>query len=122
MAALNVGGINVGSNIGVSVFKNPVKESLANPSQSPSSRFIFKGSYLKMAHLTLNYNAGNVKNVFKEFNIHITAQNLFTMTKYPGFDPEINSDRSINGIPSLGIDSLEYPSARTIIFGLKFSL
>lgn len=122
MAALNVGGINVGSNIGVSVFKNPVKESLANPSQSPSSRFIFKGNYLKMAHLTLNYKAGNVKNVFKEFNIHITAQNLFTMTKYPGFDPEINSDRSINGIPSLGIDSLEYPSARTIIFGLKFSL
>ncbi len=122
MSALNVGGISVGSNIGSSIFKSPVKESLANPSQSHSSRFIFKGNYLEMASMTLNYNLGTVKKVLKEANIYVTGQNLFIITKYPGFDPEINSDRSIKGIPSLGIDFLEYPSSRTIIFGINFLL
>ena len=122
MLALNVGGIQTGANIGTSVFYNPVKENLNNPSQSPSSRFIFKGDYLKMANLTLNYALGNVKRAFKDANIYITAQNLFIITKYPGFDPEANADASYNGIPSLGVDNLGYPSSRTIIFGLKFSL
>ncbi len=122
MAALNVGGINVGSNIGLSVFENPVKESLANPSQSSSSRFILKGNYLKMASITVNYDLGNVKNIFKDANIYITGQNLFIITKYPGFSPETNYDANINGIPSLGIDAPHYPSSRTIIFGLSFSL
>lgn len=121
-AVLNVGNINVGSNIGLSVFKNPVKESLANPSQSPSSRYIFKGNYLKMANLTFNYALGNVKNIFKEVNIYFTGQNLFIITKYPGFNPETNYDASINGIPSVGIDAPHYPSSRTIIFGINFSL
>jgi len=122
MSALNVGGINVGSNIGLSIYKDPVKESIANPSQSPSSRFIKKGNYLKMAHLTFNYALGNVKNIFKDVNIYVTGQNLFILTKYPGFSPETNYDASINGIPSLGIDAPHYPSPRTIIFGLRFSL
>ncbi len=122
MFALNVGGINIGSNIGLSVFKNPVKESVANPSQSPSSRFIFKGNYFKMASLTINYALGNVRNILKDVNINITGQNLFIITKYPGFSPETNADASINGIPSLGIDAPHYPSSRTIIFGLSFSL
>ena len=122
MQALNVGAIAGGSNIGLSVFKNPVKESLANPSQSPSSRFIFKGNYLKMASLSMSYSLGNVGKVFKDANIFVTGQNLFIITKYPGFDPEINSDRNIKGIPSLGIDFLEYPSSRTIFFGVNFSL
>jgi len=120
--ALNVGGIQTGANIGTSVFYNPVKESLNNPSQSPSSRFIFNGDYLKMANLTLNYALGNVNRVFKDANIYITAQNLFIITKYPGFDPEENADQSYNGIQSSGVDNLGYPSSRTIFFGLKFSL
>ncbi|MEP7375861.1 MAG: SusC/RagA family TonB-linked outer membrane protein [Chitinophagaceae bacterium] len=122
MGAMNVGGISFGNNIGLSAFKNPAKESLQNPSQSPSTRFIFKGDYLKMANLTLSYKIETGNKVFKDANIYITAQNLFIITKYPGFDPEINSDRSINGIPSLGIDYLEYPSSKTLIFGLNFSL
>ncbi|MES1226396.1 MAG: TonB-dependent receptor, partial [Bacteroidota bacterium] len=122
MAAMNVGGISFGNNIGLSVYKNPEKESLQNPSQSPSTRFIFKGDYIRMANLTLNYKIGDIKKIIKEANVNITVQNLFTITKYPGFDPEINSDKSINGIPSLGIDYLEYPASRTFMIGLNFSL
>jgi iron complex outermembrane receptor protein len=50
----------------------------------------------------------------KDANIYITAQNLFIITKYPGFDPEENADQSYNGVPSLGVDNLGYPSSRTI--------
>jgi len=75
-----------------------------------------------MANLTLNYALGNVKRAFKGANIYITAQNLFIITKYPGFYPEANAEASYNGIPSLGVDNLGYPSSRTIIFGLNFSL
>jgi iron complex outermembrane receptor protein len=118
---INVSGINAGRNIGLSVYKDPVKESFANP-VTASSRFIVKGNYMKMANLTIGYTLGNVAKVFKEANIYITGQNLFIITKYPGFDPEANYDGSINGVPSLGIDNVQYPSSRTIIFGVSFSL
>ena len=122
MGVINVGGINTGNNIGLSVYQNPVKESINNPSQSPSSRFIFKGNYLKMSNLTLSYSVGNVKKIFKAVRLSLTGQNLFIITKYPGFDPEANGNASIKGIPSLGIDLLQYPSSRTIVFGLNFTL
>ena len=122
MNILNVGGINSGRNIAVSVYEDPVKESFANPAQSHSSRFIQKGDYLRMSNLTINYNIGDLANTFKGANVYVTAQNLFIITKYPGFDPEVNVDRSINSVPSFGIDFARYPSSRSIILGIKFSL
>lgn len=122
MSILNVGGMNVGANIAQSVYKDPVKESLFNPSQSPSSRFVQSGSFLKMSNLNISYNIGDVWNSFKAANAFITIQNLFIITKYGGFDPEVNVDRSIKGVPSLGIDYARYPSARSIVVGIKFFL
>lgn len=117
----NIGGINAGRNISRDLYKSPIKESFANP-VTPSSRFIEKGDYLRLANLTLSYNLGEVIKDIKGANIYITGQNLFVITNYSGFDPEVNVDRSINGVPSLGIDYAPYPSARTIIFGINFSL
>ena len=121
MSVLNVGGINAGRNIALSVYQEPVKESFANP-VTPSSRFIQNGDYLKMANLTVSYNLGNLAKTFKGANVYVTAQNLFIITNYSGFDPEVNVDRSINNVPSLGIDYAHYPSSRSIIFGVNFSL
>ena len=73
-----------------------------------------------MANLTISYSLGDVAKTFKGANVYITAQNLFMITKYSGFDPEVNVDGSINGIPSLGIDYAHYPSSRSIIFGVNF--
>ena len=120
-SSLNVYGI-YGSNMAQSVYQNPVKESLTNPSQSPSSRYIENGDYLKMANLTLSYAIGNIAKTFKGTNIYLTAQNLFLITKYQGFDPEVNIDKNVNGIPSLGIDYMRYPSSRSFILGINFSL
>jgi TonB-dependent starch-binding outer membrane protein SusC len=121
MNLLNVGGIK-GGNIALSVYRDPVKESFANPSQSPSSRYIEEADYLKMSNLTISYDIGDIAKTFKGTNVYITGQNLFLITKYSGFDPEVNIDRSINGIPSFGIDFARYPSSRSIILGLTFSL
>lgn len=118
---INVGSLKGGRNIAVSVFKDPIKEAFANPVTS-SSRFIEKGNYLKMANAIISYNVGNVAKVFKGATVYVTGQNLFVITDFKGFDPEVNTDKNQNGIPSVGIEYTPYPSARTITFGVNFSL
>jgi len=75
-----------------------------------------------MSDLTIAYNIGAMAKTFKAANVYLTAQNLFMVTNYSGFDPEVNIDRSINGIPSFGIDYARYPSSRSFIFGINFTL
>ncbi|MCH5596735.1 SusC/RagA family TonB-linked outer membrane protein [Niabella ginsengisoli] len=108
-------------NIGSAFFDTRVKESTSN-SASPSTRYLEKGNYLKMANLTLSYNVGDIGKTLKNFNVSLTGQNLFIITKYTGFDPEVNTDGATNGIPSLGIEYLPYPPARTVLLGVNFSL
>ena len=124
MINLNAPRIQTGANISLATFNEPVKESFDNP-LIPSSRFITKGSYFRLANLTLSYNFSKLSTSVKGLTVYITGQNVFLITKYPGFDPETNSITGSNGnsnIPSLGIDYPHYPSARTFIFGLNFSL
>ncbi|MBD2755135.1 SusC/RagA family TonB-linked outer membrane protein [Spirosoma validum] len=120
-AVISVGLINGGRNIALSLFKEPVKESIANP-VTPSSRYIEKGDYLKMTNATLSYALGNIAKVIRGAAVYVTGQNLFVLTKYTGFDPEVNVNKAINSVPSVGIDYAAYPPARTITFGVNFSL
>ena len=78
-----------------------------------------------MNNLTLGYNF-NLRNLGIEkwlsgLRVSVTGQNLFVITKYDGYDPEVNTDRTINGVSSYGIDYLSYPKARSIIFGVNLS-
>jgi TonB-linked SusC/RagA family outer membrane protein len=118
---INVGDIAGGRNIAVSVYEDPVKEAFSNP-VTASSRFIENGSYLKMANATLSYSIGNLAKTFKGVTVYFTGQNLFVITKFTGFDPEVNVDKNVNGVPSVGIEYTPYPSARTISLGVNFSL
>ncbi len=118
---LNVGEINGGRNIAYSVYKDQIKEAFSNPVTS-SSRFIEDGSYLKLSNATLSYSFGNIGNIFQNAQLYVTGQNLFVITKFTGFDPEVNVDKNSNGVPSVGIEYEPYPSARTITFGISFSL
>lgn len=121
-AATVLGISNLSSrNIGAQFFDTSVKESTSN-SAAPSTRFLEKGDYLKLANLTLSYRVGDIGNTFKNFNVSLTGQNLFIITKYTGFDPEVNTDGATNGIPSLGIEYLPYPPSRNILLGVNFSL
>lgn len=101
------------------------KESNTNPA-SVSTRYLKDGAYLRLNNLSLGYNfdmkAIGLSNWVKTLRFSITGQNLFVITKYDGYDPEVNTDRSSDGISSYGIDYLSYPKARTILLGLNVSL
>ncbi|MDN3587504.1 SusC/RagA family TonB-linked outer membrane protein [Pedobacter aquatilis] len=113
---------NLGTrNISSALVSLPVAESLANPIAA-SSRYIEKGDYVKLANATLNYNFGNIGKSIKALNIFVNGQNLFVITNYTGFDPEVNVNKSVSGVPSAGIDYTAYPTARTFNFGVNFSL
>ncbi|MGO3305487.1 MAG: SusC/RagA family TonB-linked outer membrane protein, partial [Sphingobacterium sp.] len=121
-AATTLGISNLSSrNIGSAFFDTSVKESTSN-SAAPSTRYLEKGDYLKLSNMTLGYRVGDIGTTFKNFNISLTGQNLFVITNYTGFDPEVNTDGSSGGIASLGIEYLPYPPARSILLGVNFSL
>jgi len=112
----NLGSKNIASNL----VGGPIKESLANPI-SASSRYIENGSYLKLANATLNYRIGDLGKSVKNLNVYVTGQNLFVITKFTGFDPEVNVDKNKDGVPSAGIEYIPYPSARTFTLGVNLS-
>lgn len=113
---------NLGTrNIASELVNSSILESPANPIAA-SSRYIENGSYLKLANATLNYRVGDLGNAIKNLNVFVNGQNLFVITQYKGFDPEVNVDKSVSDVPSLGIDNVTYPPARTFNFGVNFSL
>jgi TonB-dependent starch-binding outer membrane protein SusC len=75
--------------------------------------------------VTLGYNVDlrklRIQNWVSSIRLYVTAQNVFVSTKYNGYDPEVNIDRSISGVSSYGIDYLTYPRSKSFIFGLNFS-
>jgi TonB-dependent starch-binding outer membrane protein SusC len=96
-----------------------------NNAAAVSTRYLKDGAYLRLNNLSLGYNL-NTTNIglnrwVKSLRVSITGQNLFVITDYDGYDPEVNTDRSVSGISSYGIDYLSYPKARSIIFGLNVS-
>lgn len=118
---LPVGNLIGGRNIGKALIGGPIQEALSN-AISPSSRFIENGSYLKLANATLSYNFGDIGKVFKGLNVFVTGTNLFVITDFTGFDPEVNTDKQVGGVPSVGIEYTPYPSARSFQLGINVSL
>ncbi len=113
---------NLGNrNIAKALIGTGIKEALSN-APAPSTRNLEKGDYIKMTNATLSYKVGNIGKSLRNVNISLTGQNLFVITKYTGFDPEVNTDGGVDGIPSLGIEYIPYPSARTFTLGINFSL
>ena len=100
------------------------KESTSNAAPV-SSRYLQNGAYFRLNNVSLGYNLNpsliQVGRWVSAIRLSITGQNLWVSTKYNGYDPEVNADRSINGISSYGIDYLSYPKAKTVLFGLKIS-
>ncbi|HEU4858713.1 MAG TPA: TonB-dependent receptor [Chitinophagaceae bacterium] len=113
---------NLGTrNIAKDLIGGEVKEALSN-APAPSTRNLENGNYVKLTNASLSYRVGNVGKSIRNLNISLTGQNLFVITNYTGFDPEVNTDGGVGGIPSLGIEYIPYPSARTISLGINFSL
>lgn len=85
-----------------------------------SSRFIEDGSYLRLSNATLGYNFKMASQKWiSRLRAYVSGSNLFVITKYTGYDPEVNSTRVSNGVPAIGIGWTNYPKARTITFGVN---
>ena len=81
-------------------------------------RFIEDGSFVRIKNINLGYNLpNNIINGISNIRVSVGANNLFTFTKYTGFDPEINS---YGDNPALfGVDLGGYPNARTYNLNIK---
>ncbi|MEY8245656.1 TonB-dependent receptor [Heminiphilus faecis] len=84
-----------------------------------SDRYVEDGSYLKLKDLTIGYNLNNPVKGIKGIKLYASASNLFTITKYRWFDPEVNSFGS--DASRRGVDCYSYPSSRTYSVGLNVS-
>jgi TonB-linked SusC/RagA family outer membrane protein len=120
-SVLNVSQIQGGKNIARVLYDSPIKEALSNR-LAPSSRYLESGNFVKLSNVTLSYALGDLGKVFKGASIYAIGQNLFVITKYTGFDPEVNTNKTVNGVPSAGIDYTGFPTARTFTLGINFSL
>ena len=81
------------------------------------------GSYLRLQNLSLGYTlprALTQKFKVEKLRVYVSGQNLFTITDYSGYNPEVNARPSKNLTP--GEDYGTYPLARTYMFGLNLTL
>ena len=104
--------------------RNVTKE-VASTNENPlnsgevSSRFLEKGDFLRMSNASLGYTFRVKGKSIKSLRVGLTGQNIFLITGYSGLDPEINTNKERNGVPSRGIDYTAYPSARTFTISLN---
>jgi iron complex outermembrane receptor protein len=101
-------------------------EAITN-SNEVSTRYLEDGSFLRMNNATLSYTVSPERitalgDWIRGIQVSLTGQNLFVITNYSGFDPEVNTGGSVGGIQTFGIDRFTYPRARTILLGLNVSL
>jgi len=91
----------------------------ANSNIRVSSRYVEDGSFIRLKNLQLGYTfpSADRKRLFSSMRAYVQARNLFTLTNYSGFDPEI-----AGGILDTGVDRGAYPQARTISIGLDIKL
>lgn len=86
----------------------------------PSEFYVENGAYFRCKNLQIGYTLPKKvlnKLSFTNLRFYVGVQNLFTITGYSGYDPEVSS----NVLFSRGIDNSSYPNARTYTFGFNAS-
>jgi len=96
-----------------------IPKAFAGRPQRVSTRFIFDGSYLRIKNLALGYSFPNemMKRIkLQKLRLYVSAQNVFTSTKYRGYDPEVNYR---NSNLNAGVDYASYPNAKSFTAGIN---
>jgi TonB-dependent starch-binding outer membrane protein SusC len=100
----------------------PNKYNIASPYIGSTSRWVEDGSYVRVKNVTLGYKIQNSQITrlgISNARVYISGTNLLTFSKYQGYDPEVSSFN--NNDASTGIDFGNYPTPRTITFGIDIS-
>lgn len=93
--------------------------------QSNSTRlstfYLQSGSFFRCTNLTIGYSVPSIgkltNNVFSKLRLYVAADNLFTITKYKGYNPEVDYNDGSNLTP--GVDYGKYPLVRAFNFGVQ---
>jgi hypothetical protein len=102
---------------------------LGDPNQNarPSTRFLEDGSYLRLKNIMLGYTVPSkslqslTKGAVSSFRVYVSAQNLFTISDYSGFDPEVGNRTPFGNNIALtnGIDFAVYPQPKSYLVGIQ---
>jgi TonB-dependent starch-binding outer membrane protein SusC len=117
----NLSGLIQGRNTDRNAFNSQEKPT-DGVAVAASTRFLEPGNFFKLRNATLRYNLGNAGSYLKNVSIFVSGSNLFVITKFSGFDPEVNIDKNNGGYPSRSIEYIPYPTPRSIVAGLNFTL
>ncbi|MCB9283468.1 MAG: SusC/RagA family TonB-linked outer membrane protein [Lewinellaceae bacterium] len=90
-----------------------------NNSYPASTRYLENGDHVRLSNVTLGYTFANLPGFLKGARLAVTGQNLLLITGYSGFDPVVNTNKEISGIPSFGIEYTPYPTSRTFLASLS---
>jgi len=102
---------NTDTDIPRAVFGDP------NQNNRASTRFLHKGDYLRIKTIQLGYTLPETvleKLQIDNLRLYVSGQNLFTITNYPGLDPEV-----AGSILSYGVDRVLYPKYKSFIMGVQ---
>ena len=96
----------------------------ATNNNRPSTRFIEDGSYSRLKNIQLGYTLPKTfssKVRIEQFRVYVSAQNLFTLTRFSGLDPEMQTSENSasEGDRAVGIDWGTYPTSKTYLIGLN---
>ena len=95
-----------------------------NDNDRLSTRYIEDGSYLRVKNITLGYTFPKTvlqKAKIDNVRVYMNIQNLYTFTKYTGFDPEVGASTQDSSGLTFGVDNGRYPSPMTCSFGLNIT-
>ncbi len=85
-----------------------------NKSYANTTFWLEDASFIKLKNVTISYTIPRHITRFADIQLSVSAQDIFTFTKYKGMDPEVYSSYE-------GLDYGAYPIPRTITFGLKLT-
>ncbi|WP_349316226.1 TonB-dependent receptor [Chitinophaga sp. MM2321] len=92
-----------------------------NNNMRSSDYYVEDGSYLRVKNIQLAYRFPKTFAKLRSLRVYASVQNAFTITKYPGFDPELGSNRN-NDPLYVGIDEFVYPVPRVYTVGINVGL
>lgn len=99
-----------------------------NGNAQMSDLYVENGNYLKLKNITLGYTLPKYissKLGMQKLRFYVTAQNLFTITKYSGYDPELGETYADTddayGVTELAVDRGQFPQTRSFIMGININ-
>ncbi len=96
-----------------------ITNSDTNNNMRNSSFYVEDGSYLRLQNMQIGYTIPEAlcmkTKLFSSCRVYVSGQNIFTLTKYSGLDPELGINSPLN----MGVDNTHYPTSRTFTVGVN---